>query len=486
MQIVRDLAGYSYGRSDLVRRAMAKKKVSVMIKERNHFVYGNKEEGVPGCISKGIPEAVANHIFDEMMDFANYAFNKSHAAAYAVVSYQTAYLKAYYPVEFMAALMTSVIDNPGKVAEYIYNCRQMNIKILPPDINEGDADFTVKDGAIRYALSAIKGVGKPVIDAIVAERQERGCFKSLKDFAQRLSGKEVNKRTIESFIKAGVFTNLHQNRRQLMLSYIQILDQVAEEKKKSLTGQMTLFDLVGDEDKLELEVRMPDVSEYADEQLLAFEKEVLGIYVSGHPLDSYLERIKKNVTVYCKDFEIDEESGKPKVEDGNSEIIGGMVTSKTVKTTKNNSMMAFIAVEDLFGVVEVIIFPRDYEKYKAMIEPEQKIFVRGKVTVEEEKAAKLICQEIIPFNSIPQELWIKYPDVAAFIKDEQSLYSLLEDYDGDDSVVIYCEKEKCIKRLPKSKNVKADKELIHRLLSLYREENVRITEKSIEKLRKID
>jgi len=486
MQIVRDLAGYSYGRSDLVRRAMAKKKESVMIKERNNFVYGNKEEGIPGCVSNGIPEEVANHIFDEMLDFANYAFNKSHAAAYAVVSYQTAYLKTYYPLEFMAALMTSVIDNPGKVAEYIYNCRQMNIQILPPDINEGDADFTVKNGAIRYALSAIKGVGKPVIEAIVAERQQGGPFKNIKDFAQRLSGKEVNKRTIESFIKAGVFNSLHPNRRQLMLSYIQILDQVAEEKKKSLTGQMSLFDLIADDNKPEMEFRLPDVEEYAKEQLLAFEKEVLGIYISAHPLDDYLEAIKKNVTCSCKDFEIDEETDKPKVEDGSTEIIGGMVTAKTVKATKNNKMMAFVTVEDLFGAAEVIIFPNDYEKYKALIEPDQKIFVRGKVTVEEEKAAKLICQEIISFNAIPKELWIKYPDIATFMKDEQNLYTILEDFDGNDSVIIYCEKEKQMKKLPPSKNVKADKELIERLVAIYTEENVRIKEKSIEKLRKID
>lgn len=487
MQIVRDLAGYSYGRSDLVRRAMAKKKESVMIKERNNFVYGNPEEGIPGCVSRGVPEDVANHIFDEMMDFANYAFNKSHAAAYAVVSYQTAYLKAYYPLEFMAALMTSVIDNPGKVAEYIYNCRQMDIKILPPDINEGEADFTVKDGTIRYALSAIKGVGRPVIEAIVAERQERGPFKSIKDFAQRLSGKEVNKRTVESFIKAGVFGSLHPNRRQLMLSYIQILDQAAEEKKKSLTGQMSLFDLMMTEgEKLEDKLELPEVEEYSDEQLLAFEKEVLGIYVSGHPLDSYMDCIRRNVTCYCRDFQIDEESKRAKVEDGSNQTIAGMISSKTVKATKNNNMMAFITVEDMFGAVEVIIFPNDYEKYKTILGADQKIFVRGKVSVEEEKDAKLICQEIIPFDSLPRELWIKYSDIASFVGDEQRLYSLLNLHDGNDSVIIYCEKEKCIKRLPKSRNVKACRELMEQLISVYGKENVRIKEISIEKFRKID
>lgn len=486
MQIVRDLAGYSFGRSDLVRRAMSKKKESVMIKERQTFVYGNPEENIPGCIRNGIPEAVANHIFDEMMDFAKYAFNKSHAAAYAVISYQTAYLKCYYPVEFMAALMTSVIDNAGKVAEYIYTCRQMDIPILPPDINEGDAVFTVSNGAIRYALAAIKGVGKPVIEGIVAEREEHGPFKSLKDFALRLSGKEVNKRTIESFIKAGVFTNLHPNRRQLMLSYVQILDSIAADKKKSLTGQMTLFDFAGEEEKNDYDVSMPEVEEYSKEQLLAFEKEVLGIYVSGHPLEAYESRIKKNVTAYSYDFLIDEEHDKPKVVDGSIEIIGGMVTAKTVKTTRNNSMMAFVTLEDMFGVVEIILFPKDYDKYKHMIENDRKIFVRGRVTVEEEKAAKLICQDIIPFDSIPRELWIKFRNVSSFLKEEEALYRILDEYDGNDSVTIFCEEEKCIKKLPKSRSVKAEKELIDRLIAIYSEENVKITEKSIEKMGKKD
>ncbi|MGB4658194.1 MAG: DNA polymerase III subunit alpha [Mobilitalea sp.] len=483
MQIVRELAGYSFGRSDLVRRAMSKKKESVMIKERKNFVFGNVEENVPGCIANGIPEAVAQHIYDEMMDFAKYAFNKSHAAAYAVISYETAYLKCHYPVEFMAALMTSVIDNAGKVSEYIYTCRQMGIPILPPDINEGDAVFSVADGSIRYALAAIKGIGKPVIEAIVTEREENGPFTNLSDFATRLSGKEVNKRTIESFIKAGVFSNLHTNRRQLMMSYVQILDRIAADKKKSLTGQMTLFDFAGEDDRQDFELALPDVEEYGKDQLLALEKEVLGIYVSGHPLEAYESRISKNVTVYSNDFQIDEETDRPKVTDGSTEVIGGMVTSKTIKTTRSNSMMAFITLEDLFGNVEVIIFPRDYEKFKTMIEPDQKIFIRGKVTVEEEKPAKLICQDIISFDSVPQELWIKYPNLSAFQQDEQSLYSVLSEYDGHDSVIIFCEEEKCMKKLPKSRSVKAEKELIDRLISIYLKENVVITEKSIEKLK---
>ena len=480
MQIVRDLAGYSYGRSDLVRRAMSKKKEDVMIKERQTFLCGNEEEKIPGCIKNGIVKDVANHIFDEMLDFAKYAFNKSHAAAYAVIAYQTAYLKYYYPVEFMAALMTSVIDNPSKVSQYIYHCRQMNIDILPPDINEGDSVFTVHNGSIRYALSAIKGIGKPVIESLVTEREATGPFSSLKDFASRLSGKEVNKRTIESFIKAGAFSNLHDNRRQLMMSYVQILDRIAEERKKSITGQMNLFDFAGEDDRKEYEVSFPDVEEYSKEEILAFEKEVLGIYVSGHPLDDYKEKIDKNVTSYSYDFVIDEERDKPKVEDGSRQVIGGMITTKTIKTTRNNSMMAFITLEDMFGTIEVIIFPKDFEKNKHMLEVDTKIFIQGRVTMEEDRDAKLICQKIIPFNAVPREVWIRFSDLDEYQKLEEELYTLLEGFDGNDIVVIYCEKEKVIKRLPKSRNVKVDKVLISRLNEIFTDKNVGIVEKSLD------
>ncbi len=481
MQIVRDLAGYSYGRSDLVRRAMSKKKASVMEQERKNFVYGNKEEGVPGCIAKGISETVANHIFDEMTDFAKYAFNKSHAAAYAVVSYQTAYLKCYYPVEFMAALMTSVIDNPTKVAEYIYTCRQMGIEILPPDINEGDAVFTVSGNNIRYGLSAIKGLGRPVIEALVKERNENGNYKSLSDFATRLSGKEVNKRTVESFIKSGAFDSIPGTRKQLMQVYVSVLDSVNQEKKKALTGQMTLFDFAPEEEQINYEYQLPDVGEFGKDELLAFEKEVLGIYISGHPLEAFENLIKKNTTASTLDFAMDEETGEIKVSDGEYEVVGGMVVSKTLKTTKTNSVMAFITIEDLFGTLEIIIFPRDYEKYKYMIDVDEKLLIKGKVAMEEDKPAKLICTEVIPFSEIPKEVWIRFADKNDFMQNEQNLYRILEDYDGNDSVVIYCEGEKAIKRLPKSKNIKVNTDLLSRLGEKFSKESVRVIEKSIEK-----
>lgn len=477
MQIVRELAGYSFGRSDLVRRAMSKKKASVMEKERQSFVYGNEEEGVPGCISKGIPEAVANHIYDEMTDFAKYAFNKSHAAAYAVVSYQTAYLKYYYPVEFMAALMTSVIDNPSKVAEYIYTCRQMGIKLLPPDINEGYAIFTVSGENIRYGLSAIKGLGRPVIDALVQEREENGPFLNLKDFASRLSGKEVNKRTIESFIKSGAFDSMPGTRKQLMHIYVQVLDGVSQEKKRAMTGQMSLFDLDGDAKVLNEEIIFPEVGEYTKEELLAFEKEVLGIYVSGHPLEAYEELIKRNATANTSDFIIDEETNTVKVVDGNTVTVGGMITSRTLKTTRTNSVMAFITLEDMFGTMEVIIFPRDYEKYKYTLEIDNRVFIKGKAAVEEDKPAKLICQSIIPFSEINKELWIKFPDKETFLNKEKILYELIKNYDGNDRITVYCEKEKAIKKLPQSQSVIIEEGLLENLRNEFSEENIKVVQK---------
>lgn len=486
MQIVRELAGYSYGRSDLVRRAMSKKKASVMEKERHNFVYGNEEENVTGCMKNGIPESVANHIFDEMTDFAKYAFNKSHAAAYAVVSYQTAYLKCYYPVEFMAALMTSVIDNPGKVAEYIFTCRQMGIQILPPDINEGESVFSVSQGAIGYGLSAIKGLGRSVIEAVVKERELGGKYTSLKDFAARLSGKEVNKRTVESFIKSGAFDNLQGTRKQLMMIYVQVLDDVAQEKKRNLTGQMSLFDFTEEEEIGDYEYNLPDVGEYTIEQRLAFEKEVMGIYVSGHPLESYIDLLKRNVTNSTLDFAIDEETGEVKVKDGEFTTVGGLITSITVKTTRTNSMMAFITLEDMVGAVEIIVFPRDYEKHKMVLLEDNKILVRGKITVEEDKPAKIICSEIVQFDSIPKEIWIKFKNKENFVKDEQRLYQVLSEYDGNDSVCIYLECEKAIKPLPKSMGIKAEIELIDKLKQMYSEANIKVVEKSIEKARKKD
>ena len=481
MQIVRDLAGYTLGRSDLLRRAMSKKKADVMQKERQIFVYGDEENGVPGCIKNGIDEKTANKIYDEMIDFAKYAFNKSHAAAYAVVAYQTAFLKYYYPVEFMAALMTSVIENPPKVAEYIYACRQMNIQILPPDINRGVADFSVDNGCIRYGLMAIKGVGRPVIEVIVKDREEFGPFKNLEDFITRISMKDtMNKRVIESFIKAGALDCLGGTRKQFMSIYIQIVEHVNQEKKYAMTGQMTLFDLVGEEQKSDFEIKLPNVGEYAKETSLAFEKEVLGIYISGHPLEAYEETWKRNISATTADFQPDEETGRAKVHDGAKEIVGGMITEKTVKATKTNQMMAFLTVEDLLGTVEIVVFPRDYEKNREYLEVDQKVFVKGRVSEEEEKASKLICEKIVPFERVKKELWIQFPDKATYLEQEPIVFGYLADSEGDDEVVIYCQQERAVKRLPRNRNIQINQQILGRLMNHFGEKRVKVVEKTIE------
>ena len=481
MQIVRELAGYTLGRSDLVRRAMAKKKAAVMAKERRNFVYGNPEEGVPGCIANGIEEKVANKIYDDMTDFAKYAFNKSHAAAYAVVSYQTAWLKYYYPVEFMAALMTSCIENPSKVSEYILNCRQMGIRILPPDINRSVGNFSVEPEGIRYGMSAVKGIGKPVMDAIVEERKRGGEFTSLKDFCQRLSGKEVNKRTIENFIKAGAFDGLGGTRKQFMMIYVQILDTVNQEKKTSMTGQMSLFDILGEEEKKSFEIRLPDVGEYTKETKLAFEKEVLGVYISGHPLEEYEQSWRKNISAVTSDFYPEEETGQPKVPDGSKQIVGGMITEKTIKYTRNNKVMAFLTLEDLVGTVEIVVFPRDYENNAHMMEEDSKVFIQGRVSAEDDKPSKLICEKITAFDDIPRELWIQFAGKEEYEKKVHHFYQLISQSDGSDQVVVYLRKERQMKRLPAARNVKIDDNLLDILTKEYGSGNVKVVEKSIEK-----
>ena len=483
MQIVRDLAGYTLGRSDLLRRAMSKKKGDVMKKERQSFVYGNEAEGVPGCIANGIDEKTANKIYDEMIDFAKYAFNKSHAAAYAVVSYQTAWLKYYYPVEFMAALMTSVIENPGKVSEYIYTCRQMGIEILPPDINKGEGSFSVDNGNIRYGLAAIKSIGKPVIQAILTEREARGEFKNMKDFIERLSGKEVNKRTIESFIKSGAFDSLGGTRKQFMVIYVQILDQVNQERKYSMTGQMSLFDMVDEDQKAEFDIPLPDVGEYEKETKLAFEKEVLGVYLSGHPMEEYEEKWRKSISKTTLDFQLVEDTGHTKVLDGAREIIGGMITDKTIKYTKNNKVMAFVTLEDMLGSVEVVVFPKDYEKNQQYLNEDSKVFIKGRVSEEDDAPSKLICESVIPFEQTKRELWLQYGSKEEYLAEEAQLLELIKDSDGQDAVVIYCRKEKAVKRLGACRSVSADARLLSRLTNYLGESCVKVIEKPIENIR---
>ncbi len=481
MQIVRDLAGYTMGRSDLVRRAMSKKKAAVMEKERQNFVYGNPEEHVKGCIENGIDEKTANHIYDEMIDFARYAFNKSHAACYAVVAYQTAYLKYYYPKEFFAALMTSVMDNVNKVSEYILTCRQMGIRILPPDINEGQSGFSVSGDAIRYGLSAIKSIGRNVVDEIIRERKNNGLFTSIDDFVERMGGREVNKRTLENFIKAGAMDSLPGNRRQKTMIAPELLDQKNKDRKNVLEGQLSLFDFAAEEEKQQYQITMPDVPEFPKGELLAFEKETLGIYVSGHPMDEYLETWKNSITAKTTDFMVDEESGKAVVEDGVRATIGGMITAKTVKLTKNGQQMAFVTLEDMVGSVEVIVFPRDYESKKQLLNEDAKVFISGRTSIGDDPVGRLICEQVIPFDEVPKELWLKFADKTQYDALWPAVTEVLRGSDGHDTVIIYLEKERAKKVLPANWHVAASAAVTESLGKIIGEKNVKVVEKGLKR-----
>ena len=471
MQIVMELAGYTLGRSDLVRRAMSKKKGDVMQRERQNFVYGNEEEHVPGCINRGIDEKTANKIFDEMIDFAKYAFNKSHAAAYAVVAYQTAYLKCHYPAEFMAALITSVLDRTDKVSEYIAHCRKLDIPILPPDINEGYSQFSVSGNAIRYGLSALKSVGRPVIDAIVAEREAHGRYRDLKDFISRLSNKEVNKRTIESFIKSGALDSFPANRRQMMMIYVQLIDQVNQEKKSAMTGQMSLMDLLGEEEKKAFDIRYPDVAEYEKEEKLSFEKEVLGIYVSGHPLEDYQNLMDTNINATTHDFIADAETGETVAKDQIYYTIGGMIAAKTVKMTKSNQNMAFITLEDLLGSLEVVVFPKKYEQYRNILEPDSKILVYGRASISEDEG-KLLLERAVSFDEIPKHVYVQCLNKEAYTQQENAIYDIIDKYPGSSPVTVCLKEEHQSKDLGRQFYLKAGEEAIGELKQLLGEGKV--------------
>lgn len=480
MQIVQQLAGYTMGQADNIRRAMSKKKQSVIDAERQSFVYGDSERGIRGCVANGIDEKAANSIYDSMVDFAKYAFNKSHAAAYAVISVQTAWLKFYYPVEFMAALMTSVIDNSAKAAEYLLHCKELGISVLPPDINVGQGEFTAEGNAVRYGLYAIKSLGRPVIDSIIGERKKGGSYRTLQDFIERTVQRDINKRAIENLIKAGACDGLDGNRHQMSIVYTSIVDDVVRRKKTGLEGQMSLFDFVGEEDKKDYEVHYPNVEEFPKEVLLGFEKEVLGIYLSGHPLEDYLGKMKKNVTANAADFVREEESGTIRVTDNMHVVVGGMIAAKTVKYTRNNQAMAFLTVEDLTGSVEIIVFPKDYERYNRFLNDEEKIFVVGHATVEEEQDGKVICERIVPFDDTRKELWLQFPTKSDFSEKEQQVYDILRDSDGNDEVVIYISDVKAFKRLPRNRAVGTNSVLLARLTEFLGEKNVKVVEKGIE------
>ncbi|MCC8127972.1 MAG: DNA polymerase III subunit alpha [Clostridiales bacterium] len=485
MQIVRDLAGYTMGRSDLVRRAMSKKKTSVMEKERKNFVYGNEEEGVAGCLKNGIDERTANQIYDEMIDFAKYAFNKSHAACYAVVAYQTAFLKYYYPKEFMAALMTSVMDNTSKISEYILTCRQMGIEILPPDINEGESGFSVSGNAIRYGLSAIKSVGRSVVETIIEERERGGLYVTMDDFVERMTGREVNRRTLENFVKSGAMDSLPGNRRQKLAIADDLLEEKSKKRKNGLEGQMTLFDFAMEEDKKQYQISMPDVQEYPKAELLAFEKEVLGIYVSGHPMDEYLDVWKKSVTAKTTDFIVDDETGKAILNENDYVTVGGIIAERVQKITRNGKMMAIVTLEDPLGSVEVLVFPNHYEDHRELYAEENRVFIQGRVAMDDGAAAgKVILDRVIPFDAVPKELWLQFADKPSYDRQQREIMDLLGGFRGEDTVVIWLAKERGKKVLPDSRRVSADADLLEKLEKKLGTGNVKLIEKGLKSGRK--
>lgn len=487
MQIVRDLAGYSMGQSDLLRRAMSKKKMSVMQKGREDFINGNASAGIKGCINNGIDAATANKIYDEMIEFAKYAFNKSHAAAYAVVAYQTAYLKTYYLEEFMAALMTSVITNTEKVTNYIRVCRKMGIKVLPPDVNICDSKFSVSGDAVVYGLTSIKSVGMGVTDRIVKERSENGIFTDLYDFLSRMSGQDINKRAVECLIKAGALDSLPGTRKAKLLEYSDMIDRIQKDNKQRAPGQMSLFDLIGDTgEKTKLIPTVHDIPEYSRQELLAFEKEALGFYISGHPLEDYELLLSKNTTASAAEFAPGEEDDEPTpLRDGSFATVGGMVTDISEKTTRKNELMAFVTLEDMTGSIEIVMFPNVYSICRPLVKADAKLLVYGRIQLDEERGGKLIAQRVVTFDDVPVTIWIKYKDMESYLAGFEELMRGMPDADGADSIGVFLDDTKAMKVQPPKYNTKANEEVLSYLYEKMGKENINCLPKRIEITKKL-
>jgi len=483
MQIVRDLAGYSLGRSDLVRRAMAKKKADVMQKEREYFIHGILDEDgnviVPGALRNGISEETANRIFDEMMEFAKYAFNKSHAAAYALVAYQTAWLKCYYPVQFMAALLTSVMGNTGKVAAYIQYCIKNNIEVLKPDVNESYAKFTVVNNKIRFGLAAVKNVGLPAIESIIDARRKKGRFVSFTDFCHKVEGAGINKRLVESLIKCGAFDSLKVNRSQLMAVYDKVLDGVMQERRRNITGQLSLF---GSQTSGTVsEDVLPQVEEYSLKTLLAMEKETTGLYISGHPLDEYKDAMEGlNTTLEILGLSSDEESGvglARQLKDGAEVTLGGIITDKKIKYTRKNSAMAFVTLEDLYGVIEVIVFPTTLDRYGKLLEPDSAVVIRGRISLREDEEPKVVCNTVEPLAAgSGQKLYIKIEkDKSPEVRED--ICNVLKKYSGNTPVYLYMESDNRYYKSSRDLWVSANSDLMRELNYMLGPQCVKIVEK---------
>lgn len=484
MQIVRDLAGYSMGRSDLVRRAMSKKKHHVMEEERRNFIYGIVDESgnieVPGCIRNGISEDAANKIFDQMMDFASYAFNKSHAAAYAVVAFQTAYLMHYYPTEFTAAMLNSVKGDNEKVAYYTRFANDKGIQVLPPDINESYAKFTVKGDTIRFGLSAIKNVGENVIDSIVKSREEKGRFEDLSDFCNKIDISCINKRVVESLIKAGAFDCFKTYRSRMLAVYEKILDGISNSRKRNIDGQISLFVDFENVQDINIKIQYPAIKEFEKKYILAMEKEMTGLYLSGHPLEEYEQTLKLQTSIKISDILSNEmlEEGliqESKVKDGDMVILGGIVTEITKKVTKNNDIMAFAKLEDLYGAIEIVIFPKVLQRFKELISEDSMIIIRGRVNIREDEQPKVLCEVIEPLIKINTEKLYILIEEEKFLKNTlNDLKSMISGFKGVTPVYLCTRKERKKFRVDRELWVDNDLELMSVLKSRFGEENVKI------------
>ena len=484
MQVVRDLGGYSYGRSDLVRRAMGKKKMDVMEEERRYFIHGKEDENgnieIPGCIRNGVPEDIADKIFDDMIDFAKYAFNKSHAAAYGVLSYQTAYLKAYYPVEFMAALITSVMGNTDKVVEYIRECSALKIDVLKPDINKSFSKFSVEGHNIRFGLAAVKNVGVNIINNIINERELNGKFLDFNDLVKRLDSKDTNKRVIESLIKCGAFDEISENRASLMAGYEGVLDSIAMDRKKNIQGQISLFDAFGGSEEtsqLNEVSAIPKIKEFEEREKLNLEKEVLGMYVSGHPLSQFEEELQRNTSIDIGKINSLKEDEEVYLSlDEREVIMGGMIATKNIKTTKRNEIMAFLELEDLYGTIEVIVFPQLLKKYSNILNEDSIIYVKGNLNIKEDENPKIVAREISDINhKVNNSKTGLYLKIDSFNNTNlvNEIIKIGKKYPGQENVFFYAEQNKQLCKY-NGLSVNCSQELIKSLETILPKENIKI------------
>ena len=484
MQIVRDIGGFTMGRSDLLRRAMGKKKMDVMLKERQNFIYGKKEENgepeIAGAVKNGVDEKTANEIYDLMVEFAKYAFPKAHSVAYAALAYETAWLKTYYPVEFMAALISSIMGSTGTVSLYIRECKRLGIEILPPDINESMGKFTVENKKIRFGLAAVKNVGTNVIQDIVKTRENKGKFTSFADFCTKVDPVVLNKRQIESLIKCGAFDFLKVRRSQLMAIYERTIDSVVAQKKRNIEGQFSLFDSL--ETEADIADELPELPEYNEKALLSMEKEMVGVYLSGHPLSEYENILEKYATTNSNEIsEIRDANEETVLYDGSRVVIGGIIIKKQNKITKNNNMMAFITLEDLYGTVEGIIFPKIYDNCKDILYEDNIVLVEGAIDASEEETPKLIINKVTELKKEHEKqtkqnkLYIKVTDTENYKNIKKELFHCICKHKGGDCVIIYNEKDKANMVLPNKYRVNTeDKILFKDLKELVGEKNIAV------------